>query len=100
MTKGRREQKKRYRQRKRREPGLNAEKLKRRRSNRKRRRLKACKEKYPFRSFEHANITAHHAFEERGVCLKIYPCDFCGKYHLTSNLNYNSKSNQTESKSD
>ena len=92
MTPGRRAQKKRYIQRKLKEPGINGVKRRkingRKRNKQNRRNRDTCDSKHKYRNWEHANSAAHHVFEERGVCLKIYPCEYCNEYHLTSNLEY------------
>ena len=92
MTPGKRAQKRRYIQRKLQEEGMNGVKLRRisrrKRSKHRRKVRYTCESKQKYRNWGHANNAAHHAFEERGVSLKIYQCELCNEYHLTSNLIY------------
>lgn len=45
-----------------------------------------CWRKQRYYRQQNANKAAARAFLERGVLLRVYMCEHCGRYHLTKEL--------------
>lgn len=46
-----------------------------------------CRKKAAYDSNRFAERVCERILKERGVSLRVYSCDFCGKYHLSKKLN-------------